>query len=225
MRDDGMQRPPAVVAPAGPVPNFGVSGFSPGAPTGGGRQPIQISRVAKKAPAKPPAKYTPRPSSAGVGPKVGGSPTGAIAPVVQPPPPAAPSIDEWLANDSTFKTQSDQLAKAWADYQNNRQLQENQYRTQYNTNKQDLAKQKDIDWNALQDDYASRSMLGSGLFAKATTDFNNDYATKGANLDTGLSDFIANLMASQQGFQSDQQIQTEKARQDAINRRAAQYGV
>src|SRR6476620_8534960 len=111
---DGGGLPPAVIAPAGPVPSFGTSGFSPGAPTGGGRQPIQIQRITKapvRAPAKPAAKYTPRSSS------VGGSATGAIAPVVQPPPPAAPSIDEWLANDATFKTQNDQLAKAWTDYQ------------------------------------------------------------------------------------------------------------
>jgi hypothetical protein len=224
---------PAVVAPAGPAPSFGVSGFSPGAPTGGGRQPLQIQRrtpapvkrAPVRAPAKPPAKYTPRPSAAGAPRSVGGSPTGAIAPVVQPPAPAPPSIDEWLANDATFKTQNDQLAKAWADYQNNRKLQEDQYSGQYNTNVQELGKQKDQDWHSLEDDYASRGLMASGLFSKATTDFNNDYATKQSNLDKAKADFLANLMAAQQGFQSDQQVTTEKARQDAINRRAAQYGV
>jgi len=216
---------PSVVAPAGPAPSFGVSGFSPGAKTGGGRQPIQIRRISRApAPKKAPARYTPASPSRPPA-RVGSGPTGAIAPVTQPPAPAPPSVDEWLAGDSTFQGQNNALSKAWADYQNNAKLQTDQYTGQYNTNKDQLGKQKTQDFGALQDDYASRGLMTSGLWAKANTDFENDYSTKFGNLDTAKADFLSNLLAAQQGFQSDQQVQTDKARQDAINRRAAQYGL
>jgi hypothetical protein len=227
--DANDRRPASVVAPAGPAPSFGVSGFSPGASTGGGVKPLIIQRnrapVSRtRAPAKAPARYVPR-TPAKPPARVGSGPTGNIAPVTQPPPPAPPSIDEWLGGDSTFQSQNNALSKAWADYQNNAKLQTDQYTNQYNTNKDQLGKQKIIDQSALEDDYASRGLMNSGLYGKAFTDFTNDYATKFTNLDTAKSDFLANLLAAQQGFQSDQQVQTDKARQDAINRRAAQYGL
>lgn len=215
---------PAVVAPAGPTPNYGVQGFSPGAKTGGGRAPIPIRRTA---PAKTAQRYVPKPASSRLpsSSKVGSGPTGNIAPITQPAPPAAPSVDDWLAGDSTFQSQNNALAKAWADYQNNAKMQTDQYNNQYGQNVDAMNKQKDLDAHSLEDDYASRGLLTSGLYAKANTDFLTSYADKQKTLDTGKADFLANLLAAQQGFQSDQGIQTDKARQDAINRRAAQYGV
>jgi len=224
--DANDRRPASVVAPSAPTPNFGVQPMT----ITGSRAPsshplvIQRNRTTTRAPAKAPARYVPR-TPAKPPARVGSGPTGNIAPVTQPPPPAPPSIDEWLGGDSTFQSQNNALSKAWADYQNNAKLQTDQYTNQYNTNKDQLGKQKIIDQSALEDDYASRGLMNSGLYGKAFTDFTNDYATKFTNLDTAKSDFLANLLAAQQGFQSDQQVQTDKARQDAINRRAAQYGL
>lgn len=157
---------------------------------------------------------------------VGSSRSGAIMPSAPAaPPPGPPDINTFLAGDATYKSQQDALAKALADYQNQGKLQTDQYNTNYDTNVRQLKlDQKDAE-TAINDDYASRGLLTSGVFAKAFSDLQNQYAEKQKGLDTDKSNFLANLASATGNFQSDQALQLEKAKQDAINRRAAQYGV
>lgn len=180
--------------------------------------PPAASAPPKSTPASPtnPTVVNRKPS-----PTVGSSATGTISPTA----PMQPNVDEWLANDVAYKTQSDQLAKAWADYQAQSKQTENQYRTDYTSKQSELGKTRELAGQELEADYASRGMLGSGLYAKAYTDYSTDYDNRQKQLDTGLSDFLANLLAQTNNYKSEQDIAAEKAKQDAIARRAASMGV
>lgn len=177
-------------------------------------------------PAPAPVKSTPTVAKKTItnrvaSPAVGSSNTGVISPTA----PVAPNVDEWLANDVAYKSQSDQLQKAWADYQAQSRQGENQYRTDYTAKLNELDKSREIGQKELESDYAARGMIGSGLYTKAFTDFSNDYDNRQKNLDTGLSDFLANLLTQSQNYKSEQEIAAEKAKQDAIARRAATLGI
>lgn len=154
-------------------------------------------------------------------PAVGNSSTGVISPTA----PVQPSVDEWLANDAAYKTQSDALTKAWADYQAQKGLSESQYRTDYTSKVNDLSKTRDLAGQDLENDYAARGMLNSGQYAKAYTDYTTEYDNRQKQLDTGLSDFLANLLSQSQNYKSEQDLTAEKAKQDAIARRAASLGM
>jgi hypothetical protein len=230
MRDGGMQAPPLAVkappsVPASLVGPFGVSGFSP-APS---KKSTLVTRSKATTPVKAPAPRQSTPAPKKSSGSVGSSRSGSIMPSAPapttPPPAGPPSIDEFLAGDSAYKSQSDAFAKAWADYQNQAKLQTDQYGIQYDTNTKQLAQDQTEASTNLNDDYASRGLLNSGVFAKAFSDLQNQYADKQKGLDTAKSDFLANLASAQGNFQSDQDLQNQKAKQDAINRRAAQYGV
>ena len=184
-------------------------------PVAGPPKSIAPPKTTPAAPKKPVAVNR-KPS-----PAVGSNSTGAISPTA----PVQPNVDEWLANDVAYKTQSDQLAKAWADYQAQSKLTENQYRTDYTSKQSELGKTRELAGQELEADYASRGMLGSGLYAKAYTDYSTDYDNRQKQLDTGLSDFLANLLAQTNNYKSEQDIAAEKAKQDAIARRAASMGV
>ena len=222
MRDGGLQVPPAVVAPPGPVPNYGIPAntFTPSkAVTLVNRSGGTSSRTKSSTPVRRPA---PRQST-----PVGSSRSGAIMPSAPAPapPPGPPDINSFLAGDATYKSQQDALAKALADYKNQGKLQTDQYTGTYDQNMRQLKlDQTDAETN-INDDYASRGLLNSGVFAKAFSDLQNQYADKQKSLDTDKANFLANLASATSNFESDQQLQLEKARQDAINRRAAQYGV
>lgn len=159
-------------------------------------------------------------SNAGVGSNAGG----VVAPMAAPPAPPM-SIEDWLAGDSAFKSQEDLLAKALADYQAQRQMQEAQYTTDYTANANKLKTNRTEAFSGLEDDYAGRGLLTSGLYAKAFQDLTNDYDQRQAALDTDKSNFLANLALAQQNFVSEQDAVKEKAKQEALARRAAQYGV
>lgn len=184
-------------------------------PVAGPPKSIAPPKTTPAAPKKPVAVNR-KPS-----PAVGSNSTGAISPTA----PVQPNVDEWLANDVAYKTQSDQLAKAWADYQAQSKQTEGQYRTDYTSKQAELGKTRELAGQELEADYASRGMLGSGLYAKAYTDYTTDYDNRQKQLDTGLSDFLANLLAQTNNYKSEQDIVAEKAKQDAIARRAASMGV
>lgn len=184
-------------------------------PVAGPPKSIAPPKTTPAAPKKPVAVNR-KPS-----PAVGSNSTGAISPTA----PVQPNVDEWLANDVAYKTQSDQLAKAWADYQAQSKQTEGQYRTDYTSKQAELGKTRELAGQELESDYASRGMLGSGLYAKAYTDYTTDYDNRQKQLDTGLSDFLANLLAQTNNYKSEQDIAAEKAKQDAIARRAASMGV
>lgn len=193
----------------GPAP-AGFVGPTVGSPK---KTPIPL----KTTPTAPTNKITNRAS----GPVVGSNNTGVISPTA----PVNPTVDDWIAGDTAYKSQSDQLAKAWADYQAQQGIAEGQYRNTYTNDTNALATTKEAAAKALEDDYASRGLLGSGLYAGAYNDFQTDYGNRQKALDTGLSDFLSNLALQGQNFKSEQDIATEKARQDALARRAASIGL
>lgn len=210
-----VDRSPRVVAPPGPAPsfqrNYGSVGFTP----------KKAVKKTSSAASRRAATIAPARSSR---PSVGNTATGTVAPIATPAPPPM-SIDDWLAQDTSFKSQTDQLAKAWADYQAQSLQSENQYRTGYTQDADRLGKARTLAGQELESDFAGRGLLGSGIYAKAYTDYQNDYNDRQKALETGLGDFLANLASQKQNYKSDQDLQSEKAKQDAINRRAANLGI
>lgn len=217
----------------------------PGTPTGG-LGPVYANAPKAPAPAPPAPSPQQRAPQAAPAPRqsysaphnsystpssYGSNSAGNIQPIAAAPPPQPvappqpPDINSFLAGDSTYKTQNDQLSKAWADYQNNMNLQSNQYNTDYTGNVKKLGEAQQQGQTSLTDDYASRGLLQSGVYSKAYSDLQNDYTGRQKALDTGKADFGAQLAAAAQNFKSQQGVTGDKAKQDAINRRAAQYGL
>jgi hypothetical protein len=117
------------------------------------------------------------------------------------------------------------MKKAMADYLAQMNSQRQQYEGQYGLNAQELGKQRTTGFGDLENDYASRGLLQSGVYGKAYADLENDFKRRQTDLDTGRTNFLANLASGQKNFTTEQQLAMEKARQDAIARRAAQYGI
>lgn len=149
-----------------------------------------------------------------------------VAPPAPAPPPAPkpPSIDQWLAGDTTYGGQMSASKKALADYLAQMTSQQNQYQTDYERNRMGLEDQEKLATTDTENDYASRGMSTSGLYLKALADLKADYDKREGGLAEGQAAFLANLNSGKTNFMSQQQIEQAKYRQDAINRRAAQYG-
>jgi hypothetical protein len=176
-------------------------GFVPRPPAKKTVAPVKVSSVNK-------AK-TSTPSSSG---RVGTSAGGSIAPVAAAAP-SVPSIDDYLSTDDPYQQQHLALQDALKDYQKQYDLQNSQYGTTYDQNSTALKKNRELSEASLTDDYASRGLMNSGIYNKAFTDLGTDYNNRQISLDTDKANFIANLGLGLTNFQ------------DAINRRAAQYGV
>jgi hypothetical protein len=100
-----------------------------------------------------------------------------------------------------------------------------QYNTGYAQNTDTLKKSLADSLTGIQDDYASRGLLTSGLYADAMSDTNSDFAKRQAELDQARAQYLSGLSSDLTNFKSEQEIAMEKAKQEAAARRAAQYSL
>lgn len=154
---------------------------------------------------------------------VGGVGGGSYA--ATPPPPKVPSLEEFLAGDTTWMDQQSQFEKALKDYETEMARQKGVYETDYNASLDNLGVSKEAALGDLEGDFAGRGLLNSGLYADSMAQMEADYLARQTGLETGRSNFLSELTSAFTDFQSEQELATQRARQEAANRRAAKYGV
>lgn len=183
-----------------------------------------------KAPAAPAPKrtatnYTGTVSTSGGG--WGGGGGGSSVRAAAPTPPANPpmSINDWLGQDSTYNSQVAAFTKALADYKSQMATNESNYNTNFaaRTNDLNITKARSTDDQA--NDFASRGTYLSGVYGKSYSDLLGDFARRQSDMDTARSQYLSGLQQDYGNFFSQNQIDMTKAKQDAINRRALQYGL
>lgn len=153
------------------------------------------------------------------------------------PPPSAPSgppvsgpgpvpdINAFLSGDPTYQGQLRDFANALSQFNADITRRRGILDTDYATSQKAMNDQKVQDLNNLQDDYGARGLLMSGLYGKAVGDYNNEFNTRMTDLGTRNTQAIDQLNQEKGRFTSQQNLQSQAAREDAIRRRAAQYGV
>lgn len=158
-------------------------------------------------------------------PAVGSTSKGTVAPSV--PAPARPpmTLDQWLANDTTFKSSKDAYSRALQDYMTQDTAERSKYDNEYNSSLEKMAQDKTVNQQALNDDYAGRGLLNSGLYANALNEFQNKYSTQQADLERARSAYFGDLNVDKSNFQNQQQLELQKAQQAAAARRTATLGL
>lgn len=195
-----------------------------------GKQPKPIfptvNNPAPPRPSSPAPTYTSSTGtySSGGGGGGGGNYSSYAAPSTPPPPPPM-SINDWLNQDSTYQSQESALKKALTDYIAQQGVAKNQYNVDYTGRTHDLALQKTRSLDDQANDFASRGMYFSGVYGKDMSNLVGDFARRQSDMDTAKANYFANLANDLGNFQDQQQLTETKAKQDAINRRAAQYGL
>lgn len=170
-------------------------------------------------------RSVPRQYNGGGGGGVGTNRTGGISNFAPPPaPPAPPNLEAFSAKDSTYQNQLSALKKALADYMAQQGQGKNQYLTSYASDAKSLGENRTQGLDDLGNDFASRGLLQSGLYADSLSDLNSDFDKRQAALDQARAAFLAQQGSDLTNFKSEQQLTQQKALQEAAARRAAQYG-
>ena len=138
---------------------------------------------------------------------------------------STPSVNQWLAGDTTYSATINALNKALADYRTRMLKQQGQYNTEYNMNTGNLATSRQAAVQDTENDFASRGVLRSGVYGKSQAALASDYNARQNALDVGKANFTADLTDAQIDFTAEQSLAKQQARQNAINRRAARYGI
>lgn len=169
-------------------------------------------------PARPVSYTPPRPA-------VGSTSRGTVTPTRPAPPPM--SIDEWLArgNDTVYNDQQSAYKRALADYAAQYKAEQDKYGQEYEASLQKLQTDQDLGGKSLQDDYAGRGLLQSGVYAQALSDFQNQYQTRRDDLGRARTAYLNDLTTDKTNFEQEQALALARAKQEAANRRTAQLGL
>lgn len=159
--------------------------------------------------------------SGGGGNYVGSSSTGQISKAAPKPP----SLADYLGTDSAYMQQKSALDKAKADYLAQQGQSKTQYLTGYTGDLDTLKKNRVSSLSDLENDYAGRGLLQSGLYADSMSDMNTDFDKRTGALEQAKAAFLAQLAGDLTNFTSEQGLVLTKAQQEAAARRAAQYGI
>jgi hypothetical protein len=169
-----------------------------------------------------------------------------------PPPPPPPDKGQWIAKDEGFKAQRDALVKALADYQTNYDAEIGQYDVDFGKGLRNLGwdyeklddpNTKDVNegvgkWN-LEDqtrssgrayqgqlnDFASRNLLQSSLYAQAVSDLMKSLDEQNSQMNTSRQNFRNDKGRALGAFKTDNESQKNLAYADAASRYAALFGV
>lgn len=140
-------------------------------------------------------------------------------------PPKPPTLAAFLGTDSTYIQQKSALEKAKADYLAQQGKSRTNYETGYATDLDTLGKNRTSALADLENDYASRGLMNSGLYADSLSSANNDWDKRGSALEQAKAQFLEGLSSDFGNFSQEQLLTLQRAEQEAAARRASQYGV
>jgi hypothetical protein len=141
-------------------------------------------------------------------------------------PPTQPGdINTYLGGDSDYQDQLRQLSKALSDFQADVGRRKGTLESEYGISKKALGDQRGKDLQDMEADYAGRGMLKSGLYAGSVGDYEKEYGNRVSDLDRQQQQALQLLMQEQSQYGSQNDLEQQRLREEAIRRRAEQYGM
>jgi hypothetical protein len=172
------------------------------------------------APTPPAPQYSPAP----VYPTSSGQYSYPVAPPANNPGPV-PDIGAFLGGDTGYQQQLRSLAQALSDFNADITRRRGSLESEYGLSKKALDDQRLLDLDHLEDDYGARGMITSGLYGKAVSDYEREFNQRATDLETRQKEALGLLEQESGKFKSQQELQTQAAREQAIRRRAEQFGL
>lgn len=159
----------------------------------------------------------------GQGRGVRGTPGGAVPGGV--PSIAAPNLAKYLAGDTAYQQTLRGGQRTLADFLSELGRQRSEATTQFTQTKGTMERDRLEQLENLKNEYASRGLLMSGLYGEKQGDFQQEFQRQMDMLNQSQTSLMQDLLGQERNFRREQELALEAARQEAIRRRAEQYGI
>lgn len=192
----------------------GARGHIPTPPVGGSYRapapppPIRTTSTGRYSPPAPPPS---------------GNAPGRVAEVK--PPPKPPSVGRFLNRDTGYQQQLRDLARTFSDFEADVTRRRGGLKTETAESRRALGQQRGKDLEALEEDFGSRGLVRSGLYAGAVGDYESEFGERMTDLESRLKEALAQLEQERGQFGGKQKAERQRAREQAIRRRAEKYGL
>lgn len=161
-------------------------------------------------------------------PKNKKDPRATIGPIVhdiKPKPKPLSALEKYLAGDSAYQQTLRGNKRTLADFLSDLARRSGEAKTQYGKTRSSMKRDSRDQLHDLAEEWASRGLIQSGLYAKAKGDFQTKFGEQMSALDQQQAALRADLIAQGRNFRRENTLSNEAARQEALLRRAQQYKV
>lgn len=138
---------------------------------------------------------------------------------------AVPELDQYLGTDTDYQGQLGQFGSALTGFQSEQLGRRNSNAASFAQRLRDLQAAQAADEADLQEDFGARGLSNSGVYAGALSDLQKQYLGSQTALQSEQTTAEQEMAAQLAEFQAQQQAAIQQAREQAIARRAAQYGL
>lgn len=129
-----------------------------------------------------------------------------------------PKVPAW--QDADYNSQMRAIQRALDSYKSRMGLERTQLGGEYAESGRALGEQKDRDLKSMEEDFASRGVINSGVYGTSVGDYNEEWTSQKANLDRQYKNSLDLISQSYQEYLNEVQTQREEARLAAVRRRA-----
>lgn len=136
-----------------------------------------------------------------------------------------PSIAKYLGTDSAYQTAVSGGKRTLHDFISDITRRRGEAGTQYNQTLSGMERDRGNQLNDMRQEFASRGIINSGLFADAEGKFQTQYTDQLNALKQQQAGLLADLLSQQNNAQREYELALQQAKQEALARRAAQYNV
>lgn len=147
------------------------------------------------------------------------------APVIKtPPPPKPPSEKEWLAGDSAYQDQISEYEKALQDFVARIAERESEIKQDADLAIKANQRNQTLGLNSNAEDFASRGMINSGLFADSAEKLSDRYNEARGSIETNRGRQIGAMADERETYKRENELGRNNARRQALQRMALQWG-
>ena len=186
------------------TPQYTAPAYSPPPPPPAWNPPAQVQQSAPQTP------------SFGIGAPTGGGIANAPAPAPQVKPVIKP--EDWLKGDSTYQDQLGQYGTSLKDFLARLTTQKNDFQTDYSTSKDGLARNQQNGLQALGEDFTSRGLANSGLFADSRNQAEGNYKRQGNSLDSARTRALGDFTNQEKDKRASNTSAINNAKQASLSR-------
>lgn len=137
----------------------------------------------------------------------------------------APSINSYLGTDAAYQQAVSGSKRSLADFISELGRRRGEATTSFNQTSASMEKDRVRQLDDLRQEFASRGLLQSGLFGEEQGRFQQQFADQMTALKQQQTALLADLLSQEKNYKRENDLTNQQAKQEALARRAAKYGI
>ena len=163
----------------------------------------------------------------------GGAPTappsgnnaGPVQRVAAPRKPEPPSVKKFVAGDADYQASRSQLIKNFQSLRTENRKNRGNIKEDYGVTKSRIGEERAKGLEDMQNDFAARGLLGSGVYGEKLTEFEKNYQNQQTDASTSQRRNLSQLLTDLKDAKRLRNQSLKQAKLEAIRRRAEKYGL